>query len=237
MKKTYLAITFSFLLIFSCILSACNTYNSEQPPNSTTQESESTEHYSQQINDLKAQILELEQSNYISEIEREEEIQRLEKLIEELKKVNSTTNDKNSTSSKPSSPNTDNSDSDDNNKEVIEFIYTVNNNEAAVTGIRGNSKNIVIPSAIDGYKVTCIADEAFASSEAENITVPDTVTKIGWFVFKNCSNLKRVTIPSSVTSIGYSAFAQTNSDFSIACSSDSFAAKYAQSYGIDFAPI
>lgn len=232
MKKTYLAIIFSFLITFSCILSACNTHRTDSEFETPKQESEITENYSQQINDLKNQILELEQNNYISEVEREKEIQRLENLIKELKKSETNQNNNSNSSVDTSSP-----ENGSNTEVAPEFLYIVEDEQAIITGFVGNDKNVRIPSAIDGYTVIGISDEAFTSSSIENITIPDTVTKIGWFAFKNCSNLKSITIPNSVKSIGYSAFTQTGADFSITCAPDSFAAKYAQSYGIDFKPI
>ncbi len=39
-----------------------------------------------------------------------------------------------------------------------------------------------------------------------NVTIPDSVTEIGYYAFANCAGLKSVTIPDSVTEIGHSAF-------------------------------
>ena len=42
--------------------------------------------------------------------------------------------------------------------------------------------------------------------EITDLTIPSSVTNIGYSAFSGCSGLKSVTIPSSVTSIGYRAF-------------------------------
>ena len=44
------------------------------------------------------------------------------------------------------------------------------------------------------------------SSGLTSLTIPSSVTSIGWSAFSGCSGLTSLTIPSSVTSIGYYAF-------------------------------
>ena len=65
-------------------------------------------------------------------------------------------------------------------------------------------KTSIIPS--DG-RVTLIGDYAFSGSGLTSITIPDSVTSIGYGAFSGCSSLTSVTIPDSVTSIGEWAFA------------------------------
>ncbi len=55
-----------------------------------------------------------------------------------------------------------------------------------------------------GTKV--IADEAFYSGLFTSVTIPDSVTEIGYEAFCGCRSLKSVTIPDSVTSINDGAF-------------------------------
>ncbi len=78
-----------------------------------------------------------------------------------------------------------------------------------VTGIKGfnlsnkeNIKSITIP---DG--VTSIGDSAFSDCRSlTDITIPDSVTSIGCEAFYNCSSLTNITIPDGVTSIEYGTF-------------------------------
>lgn len=66
---------------------------------------------------------------------------------------------------------------------------------------------IVIPSEIDGKKVTSIGKNAFSFCHGvTSIIIPDTVISIGESAFRLSSNLTSVTIPDSVASIGDYAF-------------------------------
>ena len=67
--------------------------------------------------------------------------------------------------------------------------------------------SIVIPSEIDGKKVTSIADSAFSNcSNLGSITIPDSVTNIGESAFSNCTALTNIILPASLERIGYNTF-------------------------------
>ena len=65
--------------------------------------------------------------------------------------------------------------------------------------------DVVIPSYIDGYKVTTIASNAFESKGLKSVVIPNTVKTIGADAFRK-NKLTYVVIPSSVTYIGERAF-------------------------------
>ena len=66
---------------------------------------------------------------------------------------------------------------------------------------------IGIPSNIDGYTVTAIADKAFSEkSEITYIIIPETVKSIGTRAFYGCTGLMEITIPKSVTNFGTQIF-------------------------------
>ena len=90
-----------------------------------------------------------------------------------------------------------------------DFEYTLDEdgNNVTITKYNGEEENAVIPSEIDGKKVTTIGYDAFSGcSGLASVTIPDGVTTIGDDAFSGCSGLASVTIPHSVTRIGSGAF-------------------------------
>jgi hypothetical protein len=103
------------------------------------------------------------------------------------------------------------------------FDYAVTNGAVTITGYTGTNLDVVIPSTINGMPVTSIvgyltvsgggtpsggvdiAHSGFVSS-ITSITIPDSVTSIGYGAFGGCSNLTSVTLPNSVTNIWAGAF-------------------------------
>ncbi len=87
-----------------------------------------------------------------------------------------------------------------------DWDYEVNEDgTVTVTEYNGEENEVVIPAVLDGYKVTSIGEFAFSSS-LTNISIPSSVTSIGWNAFYGCSSLKSISIPNSVTSIEGYAF-------------------------------
>lgn len=111
------------------------------------------------------------------------------------------------------------------------FLYTVREGQTEITAYRGTARAVTIPAEIAGFPVTRIADEAFRATAVTSVTVPDTVTEIGWFAFADCPALTAVTLPASVTSIDYGAFDNTPR-LTIHCPQTSYAARYAMSFAL-----
>ena len=73
-----------------------------------------------------------------------------------------------------------------------------NDSEAYISSYNGFDDKITIPSKIDGYTITGIANDAFYDNDnISDVTIPGTVTYIGLCAFKN-SSISSVYIPSSV---------------------------------------
>ena len=95
---------------------------------------------------------------------------------------------------------------------VVDFTVTSSNrNKVGYTG--SSNETLTIPTAFqDGavwYRVVAIDSQAFnGCTGLASITIPDSVTYIGYQAFYGCSGLKcNLTIPNNVTVIGESAFA------------------------------
>ena len=74
------------------------------------------------------------------------------------------------------------------------------------------SGNIVVPEKVKGsdgvdYTVVVFGDKCFYEcSDLTSITIPSSVTSLGYWCFYECSDLTSITIPSSVTSLGGGCF-------------------------------
>ena len=119
-----------------------------------------------------------------------------------------------------------------------DWTYTINEDEATITGYSGLDVNVTIPYELGDCTVTCIGDGAFENnSYVKNITIPDGVTTIGDNAFNKCSNLVSATLPAGVIEIGENAFAECNSDLKLYGYVPSAVKNYAYSNNIGFVDI
>lgn len=215
MKKKTIIILLSALIVFSSVFYACNDSSSNTDNESTTTDMEQS---NDKIAELEAMIQAILKDQQASESEKNKQ---LEELRVELEKLQQETHTDKSTAPEVILPNT-------------EFKYTITNGMACITEIITIEENIIIPYTLDGYKVYSIGSEVLSSQSVKSITVSSGIEKIDWFAFKNCPQLSSVTIPETVRSIGYGAFDNSSSAFVLRCSRDSFAHRYAQSYGLTY---
>jgi hypothetical protein len=89
-----------------------------------------------------------------------------------------------------------------------DFAFSVNKDGTlTITEYKGEDSTVVIPSKINGKKVTAIGDSLFQNSNTlTSVVIPDGITTIGKLAFWNCKNLEKIVIPESVNAIGSSAF-------------------------------
>lgn len=90
-----------------------------------------------------------------------------------------------------------------------ESDFEFNASTGTITDYNGSSKDVVIPSSINGVPVTTIGKAAFTMDILESVSIPDTVIVIDDRAF-NDNKIKKIIIPDSVKTIGEDAFANNN---------------------------
>lgn len=95
----------------------------------------------------------------------------------------------------------------------VQYDHAESEGEVEIAGLRNDFEDASfdIPETVTyldvDYKVVGIkASALYGESGLTSVTIPSTVTAIGYNAFKNCSGLTEIEIPDSVTSIGYDAF-------------------------------
>lgn len=103
-----------------------------------------------------------------------------------------------------------------NSNQCNQFNFSVLGNNAILeeyTGKAGEQSfgtSVLIPNSISDFSVTEIGQSCFYDSSKKAIitavTIPEGITKIDSWAFKECTALEGITVPSSVTDIGIWAF-------------------------------
>lgn len=190
-------------------------------------------YYEALITELKQELLDLKQTDYVARLEYESRIEELEARLNAMKEPPADSDIFVSGDPDPIPP------ADTVTRETTpagrpattSFHYAIENGCAVIYEYLGTARAVTVPSAIVGYPVTRIADEAFKGTAVTSVIVPDTVTEIGWFAFADCTSLTSVTLPASVASIGYGAF-DGCPNLTVYCPKDSYAAQFAISFGL-----
>lgn len=224
MKRKAIIVLLSSILILAALISSCSRVGSPSSPAGSDEGSDSQSNQDR-ISELEAKILTLIQNQQLSDSERQKEISTLKSEIERLKSEGNKSPDESK-----------DKESDDESQELPAntFKYTLDAGRAIITEITAASDSVNIPSTIDGYAVYAIGSEALNSKTVKSVVLSSGIEKLDWFAFRNCISLSSITIPSSVTSIGYGAFDNVSKSFTVKCQKDSFAHQYAQSYGLTY---
>ncbi len=93
------------------------------------------------------------------------------------------------------------------------FMYdTLKDNTVVIEKYKGTDKEVVIPSEIDGKKVTVIGQCAFYNNaDITSVIIPEGITAIESCAFWGCKKITEITIPGTVKEIEYSAFSGCDS--------------------------
>ncbi|WP_099468940.1 Ig-like domain-containing protein [Konateibacter massiliensis] len=89
-----------------------------------------------------------------------------------------------------------------------EYTYTLNENEATITGYIGLDAELEIPSIVgDGYVVTKIGRSAFNYNQnIKSVIIPETVDVIGRSAFAACMNMEKIVVKDGCKIIEEDAF-------------------------------
>jgi hypothetical protein len=88
-----------------------------------------------------------------------------------------------------------------------DFTYVDTGGGLVITGYRGTSDAVFIPSSIGGVSVTGIGKEAFRLNDSiKSVAIPNSVTSIAPFAFSACRSLQSVILPNQLTSIEEGVF-------------------------------
>ena len=177
-------------------------------------------YYETMVIELQNQILTLKQQQYVDTFAYEQTIAQLEAQLHALHTA---------PVDKP-----EQSPAEQPEQTVVSFTYEVQNGTATLTSYIGTDTEVTVPAVIDGYAVTALGDSLFQDSDVTSVTLPASVTSIGWFAFYGCDALQTVTLGEAVSTIGYAAFDGCPKSMTIHGASGSYAEKYAMSYGLQF---
>lgn len=175
------------------------------------------EYYEELVNGLQKELLSVRSEWYMDRVAYESE-------IESLKAQLSAQSTQVGTTGTPSIPNAPTS---------VPFTYQEKNGGITILSYTGTATSVTVPQSINGIPVLAIADRAFENrTRLRSVVLPEGVTSLGWFGFAGCVSLESVTLPASIKSISYGAFENCSSALIIYAPNNSYAAAYAQSYGI-----
>ncbi len=80
------------------------------------------------------------------------------------------------------------------------FLFSpIEDQTYGIVGYEGDEPDVVIPDNYGGTKVTVLCDKVFAGhEEIASVTIPDTVTDMGEFVFEGCWSLRSIKLPAEL---------------------------------------
>ena len=190
---------------------------------------------------INSTIEETIKSNYQAEIEvLKDKINKQSELINSI--INISNKNEQTTTVKPNTTTTTKATNsttttltpDEDPAAEVEFEYIKENGGITITKYTGKKTTVKIPNKIEQLHVYKIGENAFADTKVKSITLPSSCTEIDWFAFYGCYALSTIYISENVKTIGYGAFDSCSKALTIYCVKNSYAQKYAQSFGISY---
>lgn len=91
-------------------------------------------------------------------------------------------------------------------KSEFEYVDGTEKGTVMITGYKGESKDVEIPSMLRGKKVTQIDGSSFEDSKITSVKIGNNVTYIGMSAFRGCKSLKKVTLGKNLLNIDEGCF-------------------------------
>ena len=83
------------------------------------------------------------------------------------------------------------------------FEYEERDGRVCITGYIGNESSVLVPKEINGKPVYEIVEGAFANNQTvKSVFFSEGISRLGFHIFENCSELEYIELPSSVYYIG-----------------------------------
>lgn len=90
-----------------------------------------------------------------------------------------------------------------------DYEYRLIDGGAEITGYMGSAAQVDFPAEINGHPVVALGRCAFVTNPfMVDVTMPDSVTEIGFGAFEGCLNLRSVRFSPALTKVGFRAFAR-----------------------------
>ena len=93
----------------------------------------------------------------------------------------------------------------------VTWTYSINGDNITITKAQDCGETVVVPESIDGKNVTKLEFTFEDNTTIKNVTVPTTVTSLGWKTFWNCTRLLHVYGLNNCTTIGAFSFSNCKS--------------------------
>ena len=114
------------------------------------------------------------------------------------------------------------------------YTYILRDGNAMIVGYNGEDTKPVVPDTLGDYPVAAIEERAFKGTAISEITLPESLTHIGPYVFEDCEQLYRVKVLSRTMTFDEAAFHGTSAYLTILCYSDSTALAHAMEMGLSY---
>ena len=93
-----------------------------------------------------------------------------------------------------------------------EFYYKlIEDGSYCVLGYRGDEERVTVPASYGGLPVTVLNDNLFRGhGEIVDLSLPDSVTDMGEFLFEGCLSLRRLKLPAELRTLWGCTFARSS---------------------------